>query len=64
MVLAGTLSNPACSAAPAIGFVAGDNLTVPLRFALPPSLPQVAVAAVVAAALDARHGMTCPRGEK
>uniref|UniRef100_I1PC02 Uncharacterized protein n=1 Tax=Oryza glaberrima TaxID=4538 RepID=I1PC02_ORYGL len=45
------------AAAPAIGFVAGDNLTVPLRCACP-SLPQVTV--VVAAALDARHGMTCP----
>uniref|UniRef100_A0A0D3G7K6 Uncharacterized protein n=1 Tax=Oryza barthii TaxID=65489 RepID=A0A0D3G7K6_9ORYZ len=49
------------AAAPAIGFVTGDNLSVPLRCACP-SLPQVAV--VVAAALDARHGMTCPRGEK
>uniref|UniRef100_A0A0E0E949 Uncharacterized protein n=1 Tax=Oryza meridionalis TaxID=40149 RepID=A0A0E0E949_9ORYZ len=61
MVLAGTLLNPACSVAPAIGFVAGNNLTVPLRCACP-SLPQVAV--VVAPALDACHGMTCPLGEK
>uniref|UniRef100_A0A0D3GHP2 Uncharacterized protein n=1 Tax=Oryza barthii TaxID=65489 RepID=A0A0D3GHP2_9ORYZ len=44
------------AAPPAIGFVTGDNLTVPLRYACP-SLPQVTV--VVAAALDARHSMTC-----
>jgi hypothetical protein len=49
------------AAAPAIGLVAGDNLTVPLRCACP-SLPQFAV--VVAAALDARHDMACTRGEK
>uniref|UniRef100_A0A0E0GXY3 Uncharacterized protein n=1 Tax=Oryza nivara TaxID=4536 RepID=A0A0E0GXY3_ORYNI len=49
------------AAAPAIGLVAGDNLTVPLRCACP-SLPQFAV--VVAAALDAGHDMACTRGEK